>query len=524
MIDRRHLIKSATFLVPALISRKSYGFSDLFCYDQDCGVASGDPSEDGFVVWTRIPVKGRAPKGQMTGVFLEVATDSGFDASTIVYRAELLTSLEKDFTVKTRVRGLQSRTFYYYRFSNGGEFTSVVGRSKTTPSALDECSELKVGFVSCQSMSDGLYSVFNSLALEDLDVVLHLGDHIYEKEPGRPGGVDPLFGAEAETVEDYRAKYRYYLSDPAYREVRRLFPWVDIWDDHEVADDYAGSVDRKKNKLKFGGAYQAFSEYMPFETQLEYGQEGVPELAIHRKISFGKKLEILATDSRQHRSPKPGYRRGERNRSDRTMLGTDQKTWIKNQLVESEAQWKIIMTSVMMTPLRIGLKSQSQDFFAEKIFGESRSEEQGIYINLDQWDGFTSERSELLEFITQESIPNVVFIAGDVHASFDSLLYGNPDQVQGPPAAVEIVTSSISSTTIGRLLGKPLAGSAEWILRQSNPHIVSSDISKSGYVVLSISDEGTQVRRMLVDNVWVPGVKAVPQTNRWIPSGKSILV
>ncbi len=523
-MDRRQLIKSSAFLVPALLSGRSHGFPIFDRYNQDCGVASGDPSEDGFVVWTRLPPAAQQPGGTTTAVQLEVATVADFNRESIVYRVELETSPDRDYTVKTRVRGLQPKTIYYYRFSNRGSYQSVVGRSKTTPSKDDKVSTIKVAFVSCQNMSDGLYTAFNGLASEDVDVVLHLGDHVYEKELGRPWKIDPLFGAEAETLEDYRVKYRYYLSDPAYREVRRLFPWIDIWDDHEVVNDYAGSVDRSKNKLKFQNAYQAFSEYMPFETQLKFDQDGVPELPIFRKISYGKNLDIIATDNRQYRSPRPSRTNGERHHSDRTMLGKEQKEWTKNQLAQSDAQWKIVMTGVMMTPLRLGLKSTSQEFFAEKFFGETRFEEAGYYMNLDQWDGFTAERRELLEFISQEEISNVIFTAGDIHAAFDSVLYLDPDQTQGPATAVEIVTSSISSKTVGSYLGEPLTRIGQWILARSNPQIVACNIKKNGYAVLSISEEGTAVRHMMLQNSLLPGAKATAGITRWIPNGSSILV
>ena len=528
MIHRRQLIRTSLLTVPTLAlpsvwSSPSYG-GDGIPYDDDCGVASGDPHSDGFVIWTRLPQNARLAGETSYEVFYEVATTPLFEAQNIVASGTLVAHESKDFTVKKRITGLLPYTYYYYRFYTDAPYTSIVGRSKTTPLTTDSATKVKVALVTCQKMSDGLYNIFDNVAREDLDVVLHLGDHIYEKENGRLWKRDPLNGKTATTLSDFRSKYRYYLSDPAYRHVRSLFPFVDIWDDHEVVNDYAGSVDRAANKELFAAGYQAFSEYMPFETELTQDASGAPTMPIHRSLTFGSRLEVFAMDLRQHRSPHPGYWGGRRHDTRRTLLGDEQKSWLKTKLAESTCQWKLIMSEVMMGPFRLGLKSRQDEHMAQKIFGTFRSEERGFYVNLDQWDGFTAERSEILNFIKQENIQNVMVTAGDIHASFDSLLYADSEQTEGPPTAVEVVTSSISSTTLGRFAGPALSSLLELGLRKFNPQIVGSNISKNGYTVLTFTEESAEVRHMVIDHVWIPGSVAKEHSRKWVPHLQSVFV
>src|SRR5262249_8579458 len=150
----------------------------------------------------------------------------------------------------------------------------------------------------------GYYTAYDHLSREDVDYVLHLGDHIYETD-GDDVRPDTSGVGEAKTLEDYRAKYRMYLSDPSYREVRRLFAWVDIWDDHEVVNDYAGATARGADPRRFGDGYQAFLEYMPLQTELVRGDDGVPTMRVNRTLAFGDLAEIVVLDERQFRMPNP---------------------------------------------------------------------------------------------------------------------------------------------------------------------------------------------------------------------------
>jgi alkaline phosphatase D len=527
MIPRRQLIRKTLLTIPTLSLSSiltPHTFGSERPYDDDCGVASGDPSSDGFVIWTRLPQKARQSGEKKYEVFYDISLTSSFRSQDIVVSGSLIASEDMDFTVKTRIQNLLPQTHYYYRFFTDAPYTSVIGRSKTAPLSTDSTAKIKVALITCQQMSDGLYSVFDNIAHEDLDVVLHLGDHIYEKESGRIWKKDPLGGRQASTLNDYRAKYRYYLSDPAYRHARSLFPFVDIWDDHEVLNDYAGSTARAENKELFKAGYQAFLEYMPFETELSIDASGTPTMPIYRTITLGSRLQIFATDSRQYRSPHPGYWQGRRHETERTILGQGQKNWLKSMLAESSCQWKLIMSEVMMAPLRLGLKTAQDEDMALRLFGNFSQQDRGFYVNLDQWDGFPAERSEILNFIKNEKIKNVMVAAGDIHASFDSLLYADSEQTQGTPTALEVVTPSITSTTIGRFVGGVLSPLLEMAIRKSNPQMVDSNIMKNGYTVLTFSEEGTEVRHMFIDHIWESGAVARSQGTKWVPHHKAIFI
>lgn len=488
MISRRDVAKSA-FALPLLHVYAGSPWARGLFADDDLGVASGSPTPDGFVIWTRVPnAVLDATSATVATVRYEVGSSPEFQEAEILRSGEVETGAARDFTVKVRLEGLAPFTTYYYRFSVAGEWTSVVGRTKTAPALGSSPAGVKIAAVTCQRFSGGYYTAYAHLAQEPVDYVVHLGDHIYEHEAGRGGQGDPLGDRPALSLADYRAKYRYYLSDPNYREVRRLFPFVDLWDDHEVVNDHAGARDVPKAPDRFAAGYQAFLEYMPVELDLVYdrGRE-LPHVEAYRSYRFGDLLELVVLDQRQYRMPNPCWTQkfspgcAAMHDANLSMLGQAQKAWLKDTLGSSRAKWKLLANEVMLSPVRFGNR----------------------YMNLDQWDGYPAEKEDVLAFLDKEQIPNVVAITGDIHAAINGYIYRD-GQASGRAPVLEIVTASISTTTLGEILGKAIGPLAHRLMHSTNRHLAWSDIMHHGYTVLEISPEAMDVRHVAVDTIAEP--------------------
>jgi phosphodiesterase/alkaline phosphatase D-like protein len=244
MLNRRCLLKGV-LATPAVI----LGGRLASCWAQtplsaDYGVASGDPRPDQVVLWTRVPEAAQASAGEAIAVQYQVATSSSFAPGTIAVQGEVATDSSADYTVKVTAGGLTPATSYYYRFWTATGYQGIVGRSKTAPATEAHPDLISFAFVSCQAFTDGFYTVFARLAQEDVDFCVHLGDTIHEQGSSvveaHSVREDPI--EEATSLAAYRQKYQLYLSGPNLREVRRRFPWVVLGDDHELFDDYAGTV------------------------------------------------------------------------------------------------------------------------------------------------------------------------------------------------------------------------------------------------------------------------------------------
>ena len=527
MLDRRTLTLSSLAL-PLLYAelRSSRGFAQVGAVEDDAGVASGNPTADSVVLWTRVPAAAQTAGhlGDGISVRYEVATSETFEPASVVVRGETATGAACDYTVKVLATGLAAFTTYYYRFQTASGYASVVGRTKTAPAPGVTPPSLKFALVSCQNFSEGYYAAYLHLAREAVDYCIHLGDHIYEHDDlkGRRGAVDPLDGAAAQTLDDYRRKHRQYLSDPAWREARRLFAWVDLWDDHEVYNDYSGAADMPKDPARFRGGYQAFLEYMPIMGEIVVDPAGRPQVTLQRSQAFGDLVELFVLDERQYRMANPCggssyFARGcEAMRApEHSMLGTPQRDWLKESLGASRATWKLVLNEVVMAPMRLPA------FGAEPTFGATAERRGSTYVDLDAWDGFPSERHEILRFIEEHAVANVVVCSGDIHAALNATLYSDPLRHSGPAAAVEIVTTSISSKTIYERVGAVVGGTLEAVVHANNKHLVWADLRSHGYAVLTVTAEGIDVRHMKVDSVKHPTSPLRLARRSQIPAGSS---
>jgi alkaline phosphatase D len=444
------------------------------------GVASGDPLPDGIVLWTRLALDpldetgagGMAP--DPVDVEWEIAEDEQF--TSIVQAGTETATADFAHSVHIDVTGLKPGREYFYRFMAAGEVTPT-GRTKTAPPADHLADRLRFGFASCAHWEHGYFAAYRQMAREEIDLVVFQGDYIYEYAPNNDyqteEGEAPkrhFAGSEAATtLAGYRLRHGQYKTDPDLQEIHRLFPWVATWDDHEVANDYAGTNSAAGESVdaflaRRAAAYQVYYEHMPLRP--ESMPQG-PDLTLYRRLRFGRLAEINVLDTRQYRSPQPcgdtvAARCDAALDPALTMTGPAQEQWLLDGLDASSARWNVISQQTMMAELAV------------KILGP-----QNLY-NDDQWDGYPLARNRILSHIHDAGISNAVVLSGDIHSAWVNDLktdYADPDS---PVAATEFVCSSVTAIN-------PVGGRLALILN-TNPHIKFLDL-RHGYTVCEVTPD-----------------------------------
>jgi alkaline phosphatase D len=389
-------------------------------------VASGDPLPDGVVLWTRLALDPTAPDGglapQPYGVRYEVAEDERF--SRVVRRGAVEALPASAHSVHVDVRGLRPDTAYHYRFRVGTAI-SPVGRTRTAPAAATRLGALSFAFLSCQNFTAGHYTAYQDLVRRDLDVVLHLGDYIYEG-PGGSGGVRGYTRpTEALTLEDYRVRHADYKRDPDLQAAHAAFPFVMTWDDHEVDNDYADEdgdpdVPREQFLARRAAAYQAYYEHLPLRAAQ---RPAGPDAQLHRRLAFGDLLQVHVLDTRQYRSDQPACSTEdcpEARDPSRTMLGSEQERWLEDGLAGSRAVWDVLANQV---PVR--------RYGTRELGG-------------DQWDGYDAARTRLLRALAHGPA-NPVVVTGDLHSNQVSDLPASFEDPAAPVVATEFMGTSVTS-------------------------------------------------------------------------------
>jgi len=460
------MIKRLLFSV-FLLFHQFYGTSQTSISPSPCvdhffhGVASGDPLPDGIILWTRI-----TPDNFSLPVMVNyrIALDTGM--VNVVNEGSQMTDVTKDYTVKVDVTGLQPDTYYYYEFSGLGSY-SPRGRTKTAPDGGVD--QLRFGIVSCANLEAGFFNVYQALAeRNDVEAVLMLGDYIYEYEEGgyaQNPNVDRVFDPTFETLtlSDYRLRYSVYHMDHSLQKLHQNFPWICVWDDHESANDShengaqnhnAGEGQWSDRKI---AAQQAYFEWLPIRPKQSNNYE------IFRKFSYGPMLDLFMVDTRLHGRDEQGLNLSDPNR---TILGSDQYQWLTDELSASTAQWKVLGNQVIFAPVNVF----------------------GVPINDDAWDGYPAERNALLDHVRINSINNFTVITGDVHTSWAFDLERSNEHV-----GVEFVTPSVTSPGIPLNVGS--------ILQFENPHIKYVELTKRGFIILSMDQLKIQADWYFVNTI-----------------------
>jgi alkaline phosphatase D len=471
-------------------------------------VASGDPSVNGIVLWTRVD-----PNYQLAGNQLawQIAADIAFGSILAQGTTTLAADASNVAKLPLTVDGiLQPFTVYYYRFIYDG-IPSRTGRFKTLPLPTSVLPALNFAFVVCQDYGNGYYTALAHLAQEQqVDYVIHLGDYIYEtitsNFQGSPARVVPPFPSGSTTVpvdlNDYRHLYQVYRSDPNQQAVHEAFAYIQLWDDHEFANDChqdfhpdnnvaPNTADTPQPDLR-QAANQAWSEYGLADVQFDPNGQWNTSIQVYRKFSFGTVADLIVTDERLYRDGPPCgsselFQRyfsagcGEIEDTSRTMLGAVQKQWFLNQVTESTATWKLWANEVMLMQL--------------KVAGF-------LYVDLDQWDGYGKERQALFNAIQTAGVKNFVALTGDLHTFLAGYLKPNFDNFFASPMGIELMVGSISSANLAEdiesavdLPSCPLPAkqfgvppnALEPLIRINNPHIQYWNSSSHGYALLTLT-------------------------------------
>jgi alkaline phosphatase D len=470
------------------------------------GVASGDPLADRVILWTRVTPPSPV---SVVNVSFVVATDPAL--TQVVARGVAKTNPARDYTVKVDPAGLQPGTTYYYRFTADGE-NSPVGRTRTLP--VGNVQRLRMAVASCSNHAFGLFNAYRRIAERaDLDLVLHLGDYIYEYGPNTYGSLrTPEPPNEMVTLSDYRLRHAQYKRDADSQAVHRQHPFVCIWDDHETTNDAWKNGAENHTEGAEGTwtdrvnvALQAYYEWMPVR---------IPDAANRRKnqraFQLGNLVDLVMLEERlSARSeqlvasiPAPGLGNvfaqvGPFADPTRTLLGDEQEAWLGQRLRSTPARWKFIGQGVMFAHL--------------KAQGVPLANGGGLFFNTDQWDGYQPARDRVYSFIKGDAshppVNNVVVLTGDIHSSWAADLTQDPNNpnlatggyngVTGDGSrAVEFVGTSITSPG----LSDP-NGTTAGFLRSVNPHFKFIDFNQRGYMLLDVTPQRAVCEWWFVDTV-----------------------
>ncbi|MFJ4121226.1 alkaline phosphatase D family protein [[Kitasatospora] papulosa] len=472
------------------------------------GVASGDPLPDGILLWTRVtPAPDAVPGsglGADTPVVWEIAEDKAF--SRVAARGTTVARAGSDHTVKADVRGLRPATAYFFRFSVGGGgaedgqgVLSPVGRTRTAPAAGAPVPGIRFGVVSCANWEAGWFSPYRHLAARaDLDAVLHLGDYIYEYASGSYPTQDTVVRPHAPLHEivslaDYRLRHATYKTDTDLQALHAAHPVIAIWDDHEFANDaWSGGAENHTPgtegpwTARMAAAKQAYFEWMPVRASTEG--------TVYRRLRFGDLAELHLLDLRSFRSEQASVGNGAVDDPERSITGRAQLDWLKAGLTASDARWKLVGTSVMISPVAFGALPAHLLAPLAELLGLPA---EGLAVNVDQWDGYTDDRKELISHLRDDAVTDTVFLTGDIHMAWANDV---PVKAATYPlsasAATEFVVTSVTSDNLDdilRVAPQTVSVVAATAVKAANRHVKWVDLDSHGYGVLDVTAERSQM-------------------------------
>ena len=446
------------------------------------GVASGDPSPDGVALWTKVEPQ---PGETVATLQWQISEDAQF--SQIAQEGEVETMAAVNWGVNVHISGLKAYRHYYYRFVYNGKY-SRVGRTKTAP--IDAVQQLRIGVTSCANHQAGYFNAYALLARrDDIDVVLHLGDYIYEYQPGGYGNSKLAARAhipakEIVELDDYRARYAQYRLDPDLQELHARFPVITVWDDHEFANDayVDGAQNHQPDKegawqARKQAARQAYYEWLPIRP-MQAGK-------LYRHFSFGPLAELWMLDERME-----GRTRQAKSEQDsiynlpaRSMLGPGQFEWLCNGLEQSQARWRLIGNQVIMSSLD-----------GSKVLPDNPK-------FMDMWDGYPAERERLFRFFENKNMKNLVVLTGDCHTTWGMDLTRAPNTAgeydrksKKNVVGIEYTTPSITSANYDEYVKrwKVRIGQKRFKKGGLNPHVRVMDLMRHGYLLLTLTQESAR--------------------------------
>ena len=500
IVSRRRLLASAgaALLAAPFIGRNRVwaqaGAPLIFKTDPfKLGVASGDPDSTSVVLWTRLAPEplafgGGLPKGPVP-VEWEVGLNE--QMTRVMFRGTAMARPETGYSVHALAEGLLPGRHYWYRF-RAGEAESRVGRTRTLPARDAAAARFRLALASCQRIEHGHFTAWADIAKQDLDMVLHLGDYIYEyalkaDDIAKRVGFNvpsPVLRKLA-ALNDYRLRHALYKLDPHLADAHAAHPFVVSYDDHETVNNWAGDTAPNMSaddlrKLR-AAAFQAYYENMPVRAAL---QPKGPAMRAYRSFEAGDLVRIASLDTRQYRTPHACGRGDkmhcdERLETGRTILGAAQESWLLDQMGRGDTAWNLLGNQVMMMQCRY--KEPALDI-----------------VDTDKWDGYADARKRLFDGLQARKTKGLVVATGDIHRAFAGDLKADFDDDKSPTLGAEFICSSISSA------GDGSAGAATSSkLRADNGHIKFYD-GRRGYTVLDFDRKRCEATYRAVAKVSTP--------------------
>ncbi|TOA28717.1 alkaline phosphatase [Vibrio parahaemolyticus] len=496
------------------------------------GVASGDPTQTQVIIWTRVTTA-----ASYVDVSWQVASDMEF--LNVVQSGVFTTDTGRDFTVKVDVQNLNANSQYYYRFMVG-EMMSEVGQTQTLPE--DGVEKASMAVVSCANYPAGYFHVYREILNQHeqspFDVVLHLGDYIYEygaggyaSEDAAALGREPSKGTECITLDDYRKRYAQYRQDADLQALHAKLPMIAVWDDHELANDTwkNGAENHQDDEGSFidrrAAAAAAWTEWLPVR------ENTFSNMLIYRQFSFGNLVNLMMLDTRLVGRDKPldyfslsaptmeaiGGLVAQSRNADRELLGTEQLAWLMKEFNTHDAKWNVLGQQVLMSRMELPSSVMTAMF---QLFTSTEEEKTEALLavntaitgyladpsadpislpyNLDAWDGYYVEREKVYQ-LAKASSGNFVCLAGDTHNAWASEL----KDVSNNPIGVEFATSSVSSPGLEEYLALDPVAIAQ--MEYTLPHLVSelkwADIKQRGFMRVTFTADAAQSTWYLVSTI-----------------------
>lgn len=474
------------------------------------GVASGDPAPDGAVIWTRLAPRPLAEDGRggmpdaAVEVEWEVAGDAGF--GTVVQRGVTFARPETAHSVHVELTGLRSGAEYYYRFRAAG-FLSPAGRIRTAPQPNSLPQQLTICAVSCANYEDGWFTAYRGVADEQPDLVVELGDFIYEDGRGRRGApvVRRHVGAEpAMTLADYRLRYAQYRTDPDLQAAQAAAPWLVVFDDHEVANNWADqtpAIPQEDFAERRAAALQAYYENMPLRSS---AKPTGTAMQLYRRVPWGGLAMFHLLDTRQYRTDQPCDDKlvsdcVERFDPAASLTGPEQERWLLDGFAQSSARWDLIAQQVLFAQLDLTSGS-------------------GRRVNPDAWDGYVVQRDRVVAALADSPVRNAVVLTGDIHSHCAAEVWQRFDDPSSRRVAVELVTTSIASGGDGSDTRPEIAAALP-----RNPHIRYSS-NRRGYLRARITPEALRADFRTLPYVSRPGAPVQTGASFVVPDGAAVLL
>ncbi len=482
----------AALLAPPMLPSWAQARTPRFTQDPFAlGVASGSPGADSVVLWTRL-AGSEATAGPELEVHWELLEDRAPD--TVVAQGRVQASAALGFAVHAEPAGLRPDRWYRYRFTAGG-VRSPTGRTRTLPRADALPTRMRLAFASCQRWEDGHYAAYRQMREDAPDLVLFLGDYIYEYASRQgPAAVRTHSLPHIRDLDGYRQRYALYRSDPLLQQMHAACPWLLTWDDHEVENNYAGTLSTMGTPdlpaLRLA-AYRAYYEHMPIRRDAVLGGldgllRGQP-LRLHQAYDLGRLARLHLLDNRQYRSrPACGPRDSAAQQqvctttpaADRSMLGTEQEEWLWAGFRAARAQgsqWNLIAQQTRFTP-------------GDYPRGA------GAHPSADNWDGYPETRQRMLDALQREQVRNPLILGGDIHQNWVARVHAQPYDTGSPVIASEFCGTSIAS-------GNPLDAAQNQRQRERNPHCLLANAQLRGYGLLDLDAQRAVVSLRTVDDV-----------------------